>query len=143
MKQLSKINYLLVVFLLLFISFVIISQLRLTTQSATQLLLAEIVKKIEMRIIEVYGELKRFPNADKEIETLVLHQLNLSQYPKPVFIEHFCPGSDSAPARFQLSIKEKVTSPTITIWLEYYGSEYQMDLVNKGNLLKKRISYLF
>ena len=91
MKPLSKINYLLIVLILLAIGYIITGQLRFATQSACQLLAAKVVEKIEISVINAYRILKRSPNANHEFETLVLHELDFSRYPAQIAIQHFRP----------------------------------------------------
>ena len=133
----SKINYLLIVLILLGIGYIITSQLRLATQSASQLIAAEVAKKVEIHITKAYELLKRFPNSDDEFERMVLHRLDFSRYPQRIVIQDFKPGSRTTPAFFRVIIKEKTTAPRIILSLEYYGCEYHDNPLYKGKLLRK------
>ena len=125
-----------IILFLLVIGYIVTSQLRLATQSASQLLVVEIVKKIETRVTMVYQLLKRFPDSDDEFETLVLDQLELSGYPQRIMIQNFKPGSETKPASFQVIIKEKTTTSGVILSLEYYGAEYHRNPLYKGKLLR-------
>jgi hypothetical protein len=92
---------LLIILFLLGIGYIIASQLKLATQSASRLMAAEIAEKIEIHITKGYRLLKRFPNSDNEFEALVLHQLDFSHYPQRIVIQNFKPGSQTTPATFQ------------------------------------------
>jgi hypothetical protein len=133
----SKLNYLAVIFFLLVIGFIMASQLKLATRSASQLIAAELLEKIEIHITKVYQGLKRFPNSADEFDTLVLHRLDLTHYPQPILIRGFQPGSSTAPAVFQVFIKEKTTSASVILSLVYYGSEYEYNPLYKGKLFKR------
>jgi hypothetical protein len=136
LKSLSKINYLLIVLILLVVGYMITWQLRVATRSACQLLAAEVAEKIEIHVIKAYQKLKRYPDADREFETLVLHELDFARYPARMTLHRFKPGGPALPATFQVRIQAKTTA-AIVVELAYYGVEYRENPLYKGKLLRR------
>jgi hypothetical protein len=118
---LSKLNYLVYILVLSIIGYVVIGQLKQTTETALQLIGAEIHEKIEIKIAETYRELKRYPNPDNEFETLVLGRLDFSRYPLHIKVQNFHAGNALYPATFQVVIKGKTTIKPVTLFLRYSG----------------------
>jgi hypothetical protein len=135
--MMSKINYLLIILFLLIIGFVVAGQLQLATESATQLTIAELVHSIDIHISRCHRQLKRYPNADKEFETMVLDKLNFSRFPTPILIQNFQPGNQRMPATFRLLIKNKTNAKGTSINLAYYGSDYDWNFLFKGLLVRR------
>ncbi|MCP4157940.1 MAG: hypothetical protein GY757_60080 [bacterium] len=130
----SKINYLVVILLLCVLAYVIMGQLSEATGTSYELLAFEAIKRIDIKLKKAYMKLKRYPDANKEFETLVLDEFSLYDLKGKVIIRDFKPGSAAMPASFNLIAgtgREKVTIP-----LEYYGSDFQNHFLYKGRLVK-------
>jgi len=104
------------------------------THTATQLLTIDVVKKIKLRIAQVYKSLKRYPDSGDEFETLVLNHLDFSHYPVPIWVKNYVPGNSRKPAFFQVLLNKNTARGQIRIDMEYYGNEYHNNTAYKGNL---------
>lgn len=132
----SKINYLVVILILVGIGYVVISQVQVATQTASNLVTVSLAKKIQLKIDETYHQLKRFPNSSDEFEKSILGSIDLSKYPTPVTIENFRPGNRIVPAVFQIVVHGSTSLKRVFLRLEYYGTEYGLNPGLKGVLKK-------
>lgn len=131
----SKQSYLLTILFICVIGFVIAGQLRVATQSADRLLADEVIRKIDIQIKKVYQKLKRFPDSRAEFETMVLGHLDWHLYKRKIFVHKFVPGSQVAPAFFQVKIAGTTSTTPVKLWLAYYGCNYHANLKLKGKLI--------
>lgn len=130
----TKINYLLAILLLAIVGYIVIGQLNQATRTSYDLLTYEVIKKININIEKTYKQLKRYPDADKEFESLVLNKLNLHDYRGRIKIEDFKPGNAMSPASF--NVKAGASGKEAVISLKYYGTEYKYHLLYKGKLAR-------
>jgi hypothetical protein len=115
--------------------YIVIGQLKLASETAFRLTGDEIIEKIRIKTDESYRLLKRFPDSEAEFETLVLGKLDFSRYPLHITVQNFLPGNRLMPASFRIIIDGKATTIPLLLRIQYYGSEYQMNLRLKGKIL--------
>lgn len=131
----SKFNFLLITLILVVSGFLLISQLKLATESARVLTAAEIAEAINIRIGEAFRNLNRFPSSGVEFKQLVLNRLHLSRLPLEIIIRRFRPGNIASPAQFDVVIRGETFSDSFGFY--YYGCEYRGNLGFSGKLVRK------
>ncbi len=129
----SKLHYLLVILVLTAVGSLIIWQLGLVTDTSYQLISQEVIRAIDNGIKETYYRLHRFPDSDREFETMVLKRLNLHLYPGKVTVEGFKGGGRTGPASFR--IRAGAAGKATVVRLLYYGSDYRKDIAYQGKLV--------
>lgn len=131
---LSKFNFLLIILILVVTGFLLISQLKLATQSARVLTAAEIAEAINIRIDEAFRKLNRYPSSGAEFKQLVLDRLDFSRFPMEIRIRRFRPGNDGSPAQFHVVMRGETF--TDSFGFLYYGSEFRGNISYNGKLVR-------
>jgi len=127
----------LVILFLCVTGYLVTGQLRMASQTASQLGGAEMTKKIEIRIQEIASQLKRFPDAKEEFQQLVLGCINTKKYKQDISVTGFVPGNTLHPARFAIKIGGAIASKPVLLRFCYYGVNYHREPRLKGRLIRQ------
>lgn len=129
----SKFNFLLIILILVVAGFLLISQLKLASQSARVLAAAEIAEAINIYIDDAFRKLNRYPSSGAEFKQLVLDRLDFSRFPMKIQIRRFRPGNNNSPALFQVVMRGETYTDSFAF--SYYGSDYRGNMSYKGKLM--------